>query len=82
MLRAGNTKIIETLLTQREGILTECTGCKRIEEDTNLCLSYVSPKAKWRMGHCNLATHVVIEQSKIEERKRAGQQKSKKKSRK
>jgi len=38
----------------------QCQGCARIVEynDELYCSSYMDPAAKWRLGRCNLATHV------------------------
>jgi hypothetical protein len=67
------------MLSNRESIVEECVGCKRV--DGSFCNAFISPKVKWHLGHCNLATHKVFVEDEIEEKKRAGQQKSKKKSR-
>jgi hypothetical protein len=69
---------IDLMLANREPITEECTGCKRIEG--NVCNAAISPKAKWRLGFCTLATHKILVEDSPEEKKRAGQQKSKKKS--
>ncbi|MFZ5453284.1 MAG: PxxKW family cysteine-rich protein [Thermodesulfobacteriota bacterium] len=44
-------------------IVESCEGCDRILkwEDGSYCGSFPDPKAKWRTGHCNLATHVKKE---------------------
>jgi len=47
------------------------------------CKVYAYPEAKWRLGNCVMATHVETEHEKAQSaKKRVGQQKQKKKSRK
>ncbi len=44
-------------------IVESCEGCDRILswEEKTYCGSFPDPGAKWRLGHCNLATHVKKE---------------------
>lgn len=70
--------MIASLRSNRTPIIEDCNGCKRI--DGNLCNAALSPQMKWHLGHCNLATHKLLIVDETEEKKRAGQQKSKKKS--
>lgn len=53
----------------KEQIIEKCVGCKRIEEENNTCAAAMSPKAKWRLGDCNLATHLVVKETKVQETK-------------
>lgn len=34
--------------------------CSRINGDK--CGAYINPTAKWRLGNCNLATHIIFEE--------------------
>jgi Family of unknown function (DUF6811) len=44
-------------------VVEKCEGCERIVEETGsrYCMSYLQPKAKWRLGICNFATHAKPE---------------------
>jgi hypothetical protein len=44
-------------------IVEQCEGCERIVEvdGVKYCDTYMIPEAKWRLGICNLATHVKPE---------------------
>ena len=55
-----------TLEFIKETIVEQCNGCNRIDEDYT-CKAYVSPKAKWRNGTCNLASHAVEKETKIQD---------------
>ena len=70
----------DELKKKREPIVEQCKGekksCDHIDS-SNLCTSYISPKTRWRLGTCPLATHVEIE-SKDTGKTRMGQQKQKK----
>jgi hypothetical protein len=41
-------------------VVEACNGCERILgfEELNFCASFPDPDVKWRLGICNLATHV------------------------
>ncbi|MGI6657501.1 MAG: PxxKW family cysteine-rich protein [Desulfobulbus sp.] len=41
----------------------KCEGCERIVEkgEGRFCSTHLNPDAKWRLGICNLATHVKPE---------------------
>jgi len=56
-------------------VVDECNGCVRIAE--GYCSVYLYPNAKWRLGKCNMATHVHLEEEK-KGKVRVGQQKQKK----
>lgn len=45
-------------------IVSQCEGCKRIEELPNgkFCMSYPIPAKHWTIGICNMATHIKIEE--------------------
>lgn len=58
-------------------IIEKCKGCDRI--DGNICRSYYNPEPWWRIGTCPLASHVRIDEKKVNDKKRVGQQKGKKK---
>lgn len=54
--------------------------CALVNGET--CKVYAYPEAKWRLGDCVMATHIETEAEKIQSaKKRVGQQKQKKKSR-
>lgn len=42
-------------------IIDKCEGCGRAKafEDKTYCSSYTTPTAKWALGNCNFATHLV-----------------------
>ena len=44
-------------------IVEACDGCeRRVEYKAGwYCTACPEPKVKWKIGHCNLATHVKIE---------------------
>lgn len=44
-------------------IIDKCEGCNRIQEfdGSKFCNTYPQPAAKWRLGDCNFATHIVRE---------------------
>ncbi len=41
-------------------IVEQCEGCQRIGEFASgkYCLIYPDPSAKWRLGKCQMATHL------------------------
>lgn len=47
----------------KEQVIEKCLGCRRIEKE-NTCASYINPSSKWRLGNCNLASHLVVEETK------------------
>ncbi len=48
---------------QNDAVTTTSGPCKRIVGD--VCGACISPKAKWRLGNCNLATHIIsVEEQK------------------
>jgi len=77
-------KLIEELREVREPIIEQCkhfedskNPCGRI--DGELCNATLSPAVKWRLGPCNLATHVIKKiLTPLQGKRRAGQQKQKK----
>lgn len=44
----------------------KCDGCSRTEEwpTGKYCASYPSPEKHWRVGLCNMATHIKVEEEK------------------
>jgi len=61
-------------------IVEKCLGCKRVtgNDENAHCSTYLNPGARWRSGHCALASHVRYMAPEVEEKKRVGQQKQKK----
>jgi hypothetical protein len=43
-----------------------CEGCQRISEfpSGRYCLIFPDPQVKWRLGKCNMATHIKEEGKK------------------
>lgn len=41
-------------------IIEQCEGCQKIKEfpSGKYCLIFPDPSAKWRVGNCNMATHL------------------------
>lgn len=64
----------EQMINERYPIVEECIGCNRIEPDPDLpdklkngstssyqkCLAYINPSLKWKLGNCNLASHLTV----------------------
>ena len=46
-------------------VVDQCSGCDRVRsfDSQDFCSSYPRPSAKWSVGNCNFATHVVKEKS-------------------
>ena len=44
-------------------IIDVCIGCQRVHEFSTgkYCISFPEPAVKWRVGNCNMATHVKAE---------------------
>lgn len=44
-------------------VVEQCDGCQRMVEvpTGNFCAMFPEPSAKWRLGTCNMATHVKAE---------------------
>jgi hypothetical protein len=62
-------------------IVEKCEGCDRVREyaDGRYCNQFPDPAAKWRLGVCNMATHIKVESKVADGKVRVGQQKQKKK---
>ncbi|NCO59423.1 MAG: hypothetical protein COZ70_03670 [Deltaproteobacteria bacterium CG_4_8_14_3_um_filter_51_11] len=47
-------------------IVEQCEGCQKIAvfPSGKYCLSFPDPASKWRLGTCNMATHIVKEAKK------------------
>ncbi|MFH1293997.1 MAG: PxxKW family cysteine-rich protein [Pseudomonadota bacterium] len=42
-------------------IVDQCEGCQKVKEfpTGKYCLNFPDPTAKWRLGNCTMATHLV-----------------------
>jgi len=83
------SRIIEELRRNKKPIVNKCrrfvhdpnddktvqVSCKKIDEEDGSCICYSDPLSKWRIGDCNMATHLEIEFKK--KFVRVGQQKQK-----
>jgi len=61
-------------------IVEMCQGCNRGSEYSSgwYCSACPDPTAKWKNGHCNVASHVsLVAETKKQGKVRAGQQKHK-----
>lgn len=47
-------------------IIDECVGCQRVAKynDGEYCMVFPDPSAKWRIGNCSMATHLITEPKK------------------
>lgn len=47
-------------------VVEKCEGCSRTEDwpTGKYCTSYPAPEKHWRVGLCNLATHIKVEEEK------------------
>lgn len=72
---------INEMLLNRKPIIEQCKGCQDINGE--FCNCYSDPSALFRNGKCLRAFHIAdLEEPKTSGKKRVGQQKQKKKSRK
>jgi len=48
-------------------IVEKCEGCQKAQEfpTGNYCLVFPDPAAKWRIGTCNMATHIESEKKVV-----------------
>lgn len=74
------------MISERSPVVSECVGdetnpCKRIEPGTELCLAYINPAQRWKIGTCPLATHIITRIEADTGKTRVGQQKQKRKKR-
>jgi hypothetical protein len=48
-------------------IIPQCEGCQKVKEFPagKYCLPFPDPSAKWRLGNCNMATHVQAAPKKV-----------------
>ncbi|MDR2461150.1 MAG: PxxKW family cysteine-rich protein [Deltaproteobacteria bacterium] len=62
-------------------IAEKCIGCERVSvtNDKKYCQVFPNPEVKWRLGNCNMATHIKVETKGTDAKVRVGQQKQKKK---
>lgn len=47
-------------------IVDKCEGCSRTEPwpTGSYCTSYPAPEKHWKVGLCNMATHIKVEEEK------------------
>ena len=71
MLAVRESVVPECLLQKREVIIKKepktlmqgpCNRCEEVKENEFKCTSYISPAAKWRVGDCNLASHLISQE--------------------
>jgi hypothetical protein len=62
-------------------LIEKCEGCDRVlsSGETKYCAVFPDPSVKWRLGNCNMATHIKTETKGTDAKVRVGQQKQKKK---
>jgi hypothetical protein len=50
------------------GVVEKCEGCARVEQwpTGQYCTSYPAPEKRWTLGLCNLATHIKLEEEKVQ----------------
>ncbi len=71
----GREEARRLLLAQKTSIIDKCKGCDRI--NGQFCSAYLFPDKKWRLGDCNLASHIIERIDTSKEKIRVGQQKQK-----
>ncbi len=49
-------------------VVEPCEGCGRIEgwPTGSYCTSYPAPERHWSLGLCNMATHIKLEEEKVQ----------------
>ena len=47
-------------------IVEQCEGCQKAAEfpTGNFCIAFPDPSSKWRVGSCNMATHLKTKTAK------------------
>lgn len=67
----------------QEPIAEECNGCDKVVyyKKTGYCPTYAKPSVWWNRGSCPLGSHVLIANNGQTGKKRVGQQKGKRRSR-
>ena len=52
-------------------IIERCEGCQRIQDLSSgrYCLVFPDPSAKWRLGQCNMATHLSKDNNRKKNKK-------------
>ena len=47
-------------------IIEQCDGCNKVKEfpTGKFCLNFPDPSIKWRVGNCNMASHVKASNGK------------------
>ena len=54
---------------QCQGVADDkCDGCAHVEKwpTGRYCTAYPAPKKQWALGLCNMATHMKIEEEKVQ----------------
>jgi len=64
-------KEIELGKVKKEQIVEQCNGCNKIMDDLT-CEATLIPKSRWRLGNCNLASHIVVKETKVKPGYRPG----------
>jgi hypothetical protein len=61
-------------------VIEKCEGCDRAKAfgDKKFCSAFPDPAVRWRVGNCNMATHIKTETAAAASKVRVGQQKQKK----
>ena len=66
-MRSNREEVVEACLIQerivkikKEDTLMKQGPCNRL--DGTKCAAYISPAAKWRVGDCNLASHLISQE--------------------
>ena len=49
-------------------VVEKCEGCARTEQwpTGSYCSSYPAPDKHWSLGICNMATHIKLEEEKVQ----------------
>ena len=53
---------------QCRAVVDKCEGCGRTEQwpTGSYCASYPAPDKHWALGMCNMATHIKLEEEKVQ----------------
>jgi hypothetical protein len=72
--------VVEQCIKGKDLTTPTKTQCEKIDSDSNTCIVYMKPFAQWRnVRSCPMATHYHVDENKVVEKIRVGQQKQKKK---
>lgn len=49
-------------------VVDKCAGCGHVEQwpTGSYCASFPAPDRKWTLGLCNMATHIHLEEEKVQ----------------